>query len=572
MTEPISALSQLMSGLGVGVVVVCAIALIALSVRDFHDPWKIAEIRYSVLRERYYFALSVHAVFALIMYLVLVYLLWDWGSAVMRETSAYKNLQGSFGAASRSAVISMLLAVASVVALLVMVLVPRLPPFNIAADLVRRAMRELARYPQSAETLTSIIGSARLRPDESARAAMIEELTRYGVSRRDLKRGKAAISKISAETLEETYNLHQILAGMERDARFRKFFLARCDTAESLKLDNGALMRRAARAILAAEEVKQRGGLSDLTLDISEFIAEEADVLRAKHHRLLADACLSVLRTQEERRAFLLKLGYDIALPNPLPLKPLVIVFALDLLIGLSPIVIAPLTHVPDDAALKTADTAVFAAAHAIALTAAMFLAIWPKVVYSAARPSLYRLPLPSYALFGTVSYVIGVLLFYITFKTITIGPKLVAHDWPLAASFLFATIFPVTTWGISALLDRRLRQPSLDFWRNRRSDGIALAVALGATLIVILGIYYGLESLLEIPHPWRPEAQLFFVCFYALLGFAIGYLLPSAIESQIQAEQFIIESLAKSGKSIDSRYGESVTERIPAQTRLARS
>ena len=583
MDEFVDLLSQLSYMPTIGVIVTCAIAVIALSVRDFHEPQTVAEIHYSVLRERYYFALAVHAVFALLIYLVLLYLLYKAGSVAIRETSAFTSLQRSLvaalsgnGTAAQTGDMKLqLLAqqavvpIAAALALLVMVMVPRLPPFSMAADAIRRAMRELARYPQSAETMTAIIGCARLSPVASTRAAMLDDLARYGVSRREFNRGKGTISKIAAETLEETYALHLILAGMEEEARFRKFFLARRETAESLKLDHSALMRRAARAILAAEEVRRRGSddLPDLILDISEFIAEEADILRTKHHRLLADACLSVLRTQAERQAFLSELGYDIALPTLLPLRPLVVVFALDLLIGLSPIVIARIFNVNAGATLTPLDTVIFSAAHAFALTAAMFLAIWPKVAYSAARPSLNRLPLPSYALFGAMSYLIGAALFYATFKTVFLGADLVAKHEPLAVSLSLALIFPVTTCGISILLDRRLREPSLDFWRNRTSDGIALGLALATTLTVFLAFYYWRENANHLGHPWI-WAQLVFIAFYGLLGFAMGYLLPSAMESHIQAEQFIIESLEQSGKfldTIDPRYGESVNERIPA-------
>jgi hypothetical protein len=562
---------QLMSLLSLAATVIgCMIVVIVLSVRDFHEPWGKLEVRYSVLRERYYFALLVNAVFAAAIYLVLVYLLRNWFFWVLRQTPAFTELWNSSASfdLARTSVLPFVLSAAAVNALLVLVLVPHVWPFSSAASVVRTAMQALARYPHSAETLTAIIGRSKFIPTVEARSAVIEELKGYGVTRRLLQRALGGendvISSIAAETLVELGAIRLAVVDLQKhDRRFRKFFAARRDLVGQLESDYRRLIRRAARAILAAQDIAHLA-IPDLSWDISEFVAEEADVLHIRYHRLIADAALSCFRTQSARHVFLSRLGYEIGLPQLLPLAPLVFVFFLDVLIGLAPIAIVRFTAVPDQARLATHITAIFAFTQAFALALALFWATWPKTAFSFARPSLDRLPWRSYVVFGGISYMTATLLLYVACKMLPIPDVFVAAHAPLLASAVYSTIFFAATCGVSVLLDRRLRDLSLDFSQHCLRDGVTLGLVLAGAVSLFLLAYAGLEVWYEIPstHWWPITAQIPFVGFHAVLGFAIGYFLPSAAEAHLNSKKIILESAEKDGKLVNiftRQYSESI-------------
>ena len=58
---------QFLTAVGFG-----AVAVIIVSVLDFHVPYRISEIRNAVLRERYWFALAVYSTIAVIFYFLML--------------------------------------------------------------------------------------------------------------------------------------------------------------------------------------------------------------------------------------------------------------------------------------------------------------------------------------------------------------------------------------------------------------------------------------------------------------------------------------------------------------------
>src|SRR5262249_46332902 len=112
-----------------------------------------------------------------------------------------------------------------------------------------------------------------------------------------------------------------------------------------------------------------------------------------------------------------------------------------------------------------------------------IWLAIWPKHHFNAARPSLTRLPLASYVGLATVAYLTSVVL---TNFLLLAFPRL-----PFAAhaprSYLIQSIIPTSySLLVAVRIDHHLLRMSPLNWKDRLTDaGIFFAAIAGAQLLV---------------------------------------------------------------------------------------
>jgi hypothetical protein len=521
-----------------------AFIIIVLSIGDFHTPHRISDIRYAVLQERYYFALTVYATVAVFFYLVILNFLWS--------IAIYVTPGPTFAPSHGFAILSPGLAVALAATILIIALAPVVPVLRSGVSAMRRLMWTLARYPESVETVTALIARSPFTVGRQGRLEVVRELERYCVPSRIIDAVLAEDNKVlaaaAARILQEVCSLHVCFAELQRDRRFHKFFLTR----EDLETQYRRLLRRAARGLLLTEDIRVSDSASDdLALEISDFIAEECEALRARYQRQLAEILLSCLPGPAARTKLISDFGYQINLPKTVPFVPLVIIFVLDFVISVTPVIFVSL---PPGVKFSAYSAAVLALAHACALTVSVFFAIYPKTATNFARPSLFSLPWKSYILFGLTSYLFGNALTYLAFRMIHVPPALLAAKHPLAASSLFSLIFMANTIALSILLDLRLQDTSCDYQRARFRDGVVLALVMGTTMTSLqLGVV-ALAAVFHLPVPAFPlEMRAAFTGLFAALGFAMGYLVPSTAQAHIEAIKIILSSAEKEGNFVRS-------------------
>jgi hypothetical protein len=525
-----------------------AVAVMIVSVLDFHVPYRISEIRNAVLRERYYFALLVYATIAVLFYLLVLnfvavlYLIWMPG-------------QDLFATA----------ALAVPAAIVAVFAIPHLPLCRNVAGAVRTAMQSLARYPQTVETVTAIISRSPLKISHRAVAEVTGELERYGVSPRLIEDALASNNKVlavgAATMIQQICSLHISFSDLRGDRRFERFFALRKAVFDDLEKHYRRVLRRSARALLIADDISPSSmGSGELALEVSDFIAQECEHLREKYQRLLAEAAISGVNSRSARTELIANFGYKIDLLSPLPLWPLVVIFAVDVATSVVPIFFMPNTDPHFKVSTWTATQA--ALAHGIGLTLSVLLAVFPKASTNFARPSLFALPWPSYVFFGLVSYLVGNAGLYLTYSTLDLGPGWPAHSHPLATSSLFAGVFLVNTVVLSILLDVRLRSASLDYGTGRLLDGITLAVVMTSLMVIFVFGFLALLDWFKMSSPdlkWYVYALSIFG--FGILGFVMGYLVPSTAQAYLEANKRARQWTEKHGMSIGWATGRSHSE-----------
>jgi hypothetical protein len=512
-----------------------ASAVFIVSAVGFHAPYRISDIRYAAIRERYYFAIVVYSTIAVVLYLIALECLW--------LVSAGLTSQSGIG-----------LAIAIPAAIVVVVLVPRVPFAQGGISRFRSIMQALARYPQAVEAVTAIISRSPFEIGCGATSEVTRELEGYGVPARLVERALAdkEVLAISAVTMiRQVCSLHISFSELRDDRRFQKFFLARDDVFYSLEKRYRQLLRRSARAFLLAENIPVSDlDSGELALEISDFIAQECEDLRGDYQRLLAEAALSSVHSRPDREELISKFGYRTLLPEGLPFVPLVVTFTLDFVISVAPLLF--LLGLPVDYAAPPRVAVLLVLAHAVALTLSLFFAVYPKALTNFARPSLFALPWRSYVLFGMASYLIGTAVLSVTYARVGLASGWLPSSHPIVVGSLISLVLLVNTVALSVLLDVRLRNASLDFHGARLRDGTMHAIVMMSTMFILVIAFQGLSAkyAMALPISWTHYA--FVVFLSGVLGFVMGYLVPSTAEAYIDAEKFIRRLAERDGYLLD--------------------
>ena len=493
-----------------------ALTVAGLSYLDFHAPFRVSEIRYAALRERYYLAIAMYVTVALILFGVVFYgvslaILFAIGEPAKRVNSVFFSAKADATALGLSLTIFVLL------------LARATPGIKDLIGALRQMMQQtFARFPMSAETVSALIARSPFAANSRGRAEVVRELDHYCVPsyliERALNNDNKVLSSAAADRLQELCSLHLCLADLRQDNRFRRYFIARQSVVRELEKSYHACLRRVARAILLAIDIPMsEQSAADLTLEISDCVAEECDAVRERYHRLLAEMVVSCLPNRDARTKFIQNIGYDVHRLRGLPFFPLVAVFVLDFAISIVPAVIGTF---PASSTLALLDATILGLAHAVAFTMAVFWSIYPKTLTNFARPSLRSYPWKSYLLFGGLSYLVGIVALYTGFMICKVPPAFVASQYPLTASILFASLFFVITVALSFLLDARLRSPCVCYRSGRIRDGLSLALVMALSISVmqlgIIAIAIGLER----PSPdFGITARAIFTGLFSALG-----------------------------------------------------
>ncbi|OKO91394.1 hypothetical protein AC629_02705 [Bradyrhizobium sp. NAS80.1] len=525
-----------MQGLDPSVVALClgAIAICIVSAIDFHAPFEIMEIRYGVNRDRYYFGVLAYVAIALVFYVFLVI------GVHSLITSLRPHAEPEAG---------LLVAIPATMAF--MVVAPHLPLARRVINFLRTMMQTLARYPQAVETVTAAIARSPIRVTERAKPELQRELEGYGVPARLIEKAlnhdDEVLAAGAATMIKQVASLHTSFVELRGNKRFARFFRARKAAFDEMERQYRRMLRRSARALLLTEDIMVSDvDAQELVLEISDFIAEECEDLRVAYQRRLAEATLSVVDRRDSRIELIASFGYQIVFPQALPFAPLVIIFVLDFVISVAPLFFL---HLGGKFAVSSLAGGLSSLAHAVALMISIFFAVYPKASTNFARPSLYALPWRSYVVFGVVSYSVANLVLFTTYSIIPIAEGWLAKSHPFAASSLFSLIFLVNTVVLSILLDVRLRADGLDYHEARLRDGGTHAVVMASVMFCLLigftlvTVHYGLDAP---PISW--SVYTFIVALFGVLGFVMGYLVPSTAEAYIEANKLMRKSSALDG------------------------
>jgi hypothetical protein len=544
--------------------VVVAIALGSLvaawAFQHFHAPDRTEDIRFSVPQQRYFVAVGIHVSIILAVYAVLVLVLYPlvlWASKGTGLTGCWRCI-GNQPSCPDNCKDLRLLQPASLVwaalvsALFIRIVVPNAAITRHIVDRLRSQTHDLALFPFAREILVAALSAPGFTARKDSQSDLGEELARYGVTS-DVTSSLSASTQRSLleacsvrrqlrELFDRTHALPKTLwdrmrfalaallaAGRESakgDEPFnrqllRRFWQARAECLLELETDFRRLMRHSARALILAEDIGEQVKDKTLSRAVSNFVADESDNVLAGYRNLIAEAALSCVPHRAERAEFLKSFGYDAPTPPALPLRPWLIVFALDFLLGVTPL--ALMYVVGHNPRFPIARLTAFACIHAISQTIAIVWAFYPKIVSNFARPSLYSLPVPSYVVCGLGSYLTGALILFVFRVYIPLPYPIVLPTLLSSLSFLFMTV------GMSVLIDLRLKSASLDFEQGRLREGTVIALLMLAATLTFQAV---MISIGQLKFSWVSA------CFLVLspgLGFVMGYYVPSAGAAYLQ-------------------------------------
>jgi hypothetical protein len=486
---------------------------------SFHSPHRISEIAYAVRRPRYLLAVNAYMAAMMHAYILMVSLCY-----LLYFVLASKLLNLGYPSA--------LAVAAALAALSVTWLFPSLPYVRGIIHLLRQAAHEFALYPFARNSLTSILERSDFTIEKDATPALLRELGSYGVA----PETRELILPSAWEYLEELYSLVTRLRKLGREQTLAGFFEARREQFEHIDWGLARLIRRTARALqygqaidkAAAQDEQRNERRKKLTVAISTFVTEESDELLKRCHKLLSEAALSSESEVSKQEQLLARVGYDVVLPKQLPTTALLMVgaiFPLELLIFLTAY---ELGMFPKDRWDWTRIVAL-GLVRAICQTAAAGWAIFPKVLFSWARPSLYGWPRKSYVIFGLASLAFSVLVFFLLWQTFPrpAGPRAAV---PLAV--VNALSFLVMTIVLSFRIDRRLQAPTYDYDNGRWQD----AAVLGGWIALVTALFFILLPKIAGQSPRDPIAMAIFVVVLGLEAGLIGYFVPATAAAHLEA------------------------------------
>ena len=165
----------------------------------------------------------------------------------------------------------------------------------------------------------------------------------------------------------------------------------------------------------------------------------------------------------------------------------------------------------------------------AICQTAAAGWAIFPKVLVSWARPSLFRWPIKSYVIFGLASFAFSVLVFFLLWQTF---PRPAGSRAAVPLALINALSFLVMTVVLSFRIDRRLQATTYDYDEGRWLD----AAVLGSCIALVTALFlFILLPKIAGPSPRDPVAMAIFAVVLGLEAGLIGYFVPATAAAHLE-------------------------------------
>jgi hypothetical protein len=516
---------------------------------DFHYPYQISELKYAVTRRRYRLASGIYLLVGLIGYVLLANILFALlGGWVELEKFVDARIATSLAASIATSVVVAAVAPSSIILLARHTAVIQTPISRLRTFL----HRVVARFPEARNRVEALIATSKFSSSSNDPPTGPEdrsEFSRFGVSSANVafafgNDGKG-LSLAAKSILQETSTLQNKLQLMKSSERFRKYFLARPNLLEDYKLQYQRTLRRTARALLMLDDGDFPSDY-ELPTEISDFVIEECDPILTGYRRLIAELALSEHSSRSDREQFISSFGYRIGSVETPPYASLVVLtsaFFLDFALSIAPIYFTERTA-PSNDLLNGLSLVVYGLTHAIALTLAIFCAIWPKAATSFARPSLFSFPWPSYLFFGGLAYAVSVMGFWIAFLSIAMPTDSLSLSHPLISSSLIGIVFPAYTISISLLLDLRLRNRYAPSIRLRFRDGfVVAATVLVSVILVSLAFPLVRQAIEHRSGTVHWDLRLLVWSGDAMLALAIGYFAPSTAELYIESNRVVRRS-----------------------------
>ena len=487
--------------IGAAVVGICAF-------HNFHIPYDPLKLRYAVSRPHYFLAAAIYIEANIILFVVTI-------AVVQRLLMlSVDNTAPMLSAVQQTSLMS---------SMLLVVAAPYLPVTRGLFRQLRRFVHALALYPRSAQLLMTTLATAPFKPQAGAGEALEDALAHYSVPQGSLRTG---IFPNALQPLEEAWSLRDHFGEIATSPGFSDFIAARAATLGKLDVDLQKVLRRVAKVLLSVDPAETKR-----LRVLSQFIAEDCQILVEEYRALLAEAAMSSVQGQDAREKLLQTFGYTVSLPQIVPYLPIVMGFGLYLLWPL--INLASIANRPS---LPAVNITTLVLAYAICLTAAVAWAICPKMVYDFARPSFGKLPALSYVMYGAFSFFTCVLILTGLRLLSKPMPGMPLADHPVGFILINSLTYLFITVCMSVLIDLRLRAQSHDYTSNRRRDALALALtSLAAALIFQTAMWPYMPGALR--NSWQPVISL---TLMSALGFLIGYFVPSVAAAYMLADDII--------------------------------
>jgi hypothetical protein len=458
------------------------------SVRDFSRPYHVHGFRASITLRRYILGSGIYAVGNVFLYTLF--------------TGTVNHFYSATGLRDHPEIKANGL---PILALFFVMLISMVPPFSKLIDEFRKAAQRLAYYPEGLDKLLLTMGSSPF----SVNAAGIErvkcELRNFALSDEETQLRQL---RRPVKTMQEIESIKFQLFKLLKDDRFQAILGRSMTPFESdltrLELRCQQLYKRIAQlhaGVLALDNANFSASYreSEVVGYIAQPIEEYAANVREKYRKIVAKVATSEVHDPEMRSEFLRAVGYGVPARLALPFWPIIFAF-LVVLIGMSlPVFFAPSfnksAYFPG---LTISTLSIIAIMQAVKHSLALIFATNPKFYVSSARPSLRSLPINSYLLFGSYSFLA---CFVITLWQFTVFPRLPIPvlirsqhlGWSgsfylaLAALVLSFTAL-IFTLVVSVLIDLRLLKWFKNQQVNRTFDALVGGVAVGLAQIFMSG------------------------------------------------------------------------------------
>jgi hypothetical protein len=494
---------------------------------DFHEPFTSREVKYSTTPRRYWLGRSFYIGSGFFAYIIVVLL------AIV----SLKLLSPSFFLIENGRVINSW--VASAIAIIALTAASYTPIGKNVQFFIRKVSQDIALFPYELNSLVTVISRSPFHVSDDVRSKVVKELCRYGATAKSIS---AVIAQPAIRALNELYSLQLTAQGIGRSEQFRSFSAENAIELGQLEDACHSLFRRVGCLIALDErDIEHDLNIHDLrgsvwlrghSLVISEFASETAMKLIMQYRMILAKIAVSYCPGVNDRAAFLSKAGYSDGNTTSLPFWSLTWLFLLFwiLFVALMVSVRIGIVRIPNAVTIERMGLIVMATGTAGAQMVAILWALLPKVAVSSfARASHGKQPYVSYAVFGACSYMTALVISLLVVGGSSVGP-LAALPWK--GAFVFSLMSVVTTVGASVLIDRHLSDKGYEHPSKSLRDGLTLS------LVFLLSNFFvqGIAEVSRIPHTY------WFLLIWAVVGFLIGYLLPSSVASHLVARELDIE------------------------------
>jgi hypothetical protein len=421
-------------------------------------------------------------------------------------------------------------AVAISAVILVAVVLPNLPVLSRNIRRLRDFTQVLAGFPRDVDELVLLLGRPRdVCEQYPAQLGFLEPIGRR-LSASCMKSVREAIrirkifeSKYSAEA--ETVWPSALAAAVKRrrEASLERYLYRRRSAIGRLDNDYFQLLRRARRI---GQLVEDQPLSQNQLKQISAFLADQAEDLIERYQKLSAQTAIAVFPAGEPRAKFLEYLGYSVPQSIPsLPLWPILVVLVVEVTTSAIGFVLTSGVASSWTAPLSSGAGAIFS--QGFAMTAAVTLAIAPKLMWAWARPAMFAKPaLVSYLIFGLATYVCGFVCFFVVQSEF--APQRSPNGGGFALPFLAMILLPPGLFAVSnVVLSWRIDRRIIASCYERGWPAVRDSLWLLAATILFIGFFRAsMIGFFGVPWSSLPNIWLI-VLVLGASAVVIGYAVP---------------------------------------------